>query len=67
MEKKHYNPENTISQHIAIKGNVGNVEVNRVKNSNIRDTLTSVDFQETVTVVEKCNEVSEGISCRENS
>ena len=45
---KYYNPPNLIFQHLPIKEKVKNVEVNRMRNGYIIDTLTSMDIQEIV-------------------
>ena len=42
----YYNPPNLIFQHLAIKEKVENIEVNRMTNGYIINTLTSVDICE---------------------
>ena len=45
---KYYNPPNLIFQQLPVKEKVKGVEVNRMRNGYIKDTLTSVDIQEIV-------------------
>ena len=40
---KYYNPPNLIFQHFPVKEKVKNIEVNRMRNGYIIDTLTSID------------------------
>ena len=47
---KYYNPRNLIFQHLPVKEKVENVEVNRMRNGYIIDTLTSVDNCEIVKI-----------------
>ena len=47
---KYYNPRDLIFQHLPVKEKVKNVEVNRMRNGYIIDTLTSVDICEIVKV-----------------
>ena len=46
LRRKYYNPRNLIFQHLPVKEKVKNVEVNRMRNGYIIDTLTSVEFCE---------------------
>ena len=57
----YYNPPNLKFQHLAINEKVKNTEVNRSRNGNIIDTLTSVDMQEMVKVGGKVIEIYEGV------
>ena len=47
---KYYNPPDLIFQHLPIKKKVKKLEVNRMRNGYIIDTLTSVDIQEIVKI-----------------
>ena len=47
---KYYNPPNLIYQHLPVKEKVKNIEVNRMRNGYIIDTLTSVDNCEIVKI-----------------
>ena len=62
---KYYNPPNLIFQHILVKGKVKKVEINRMRNGYIIDTLTSVDIQEIVKIGGKMVEIYEGDIYRE--
>jgi len=55
-----------IVQHIPVKEEVKKVEVNRLRNGYIIDTLTSVDIQEIVKIGGKVIEIYEGVIYREN-
>ena len=63
---KHYNPRNLIFQHLPVKEKVENVEVNRMRNGSIIDTLTSVDICEIVKIGGKVIQIYEGVIYREN-
>ena len=63
---KYYNPPNLIFQHLPIKEKGKKIEVNRMRNGYIIDTLTSVDNQETVEIGGKVIEIYEGVIYREN-
>ena len=58
---KYYNPPNLIFQHLPVKEKVKNVEVNRMRNGNIIDTLTSVDICEIVKIGGKVIQIYEGV------
>ena len=45
LKIKYYNPHNLIFQHLPDKEKVKEIEVNRMRNGYIIDTLTSVDIQ----------------------
>ena len=62
----YYNPLNLIFQHLPIKEKVEKLEVNRMRNGYIIDTLTSLDIQEIVKVGGKVIEIYEGVIYREN-
>ena len=63
---KYYNPPNLIFQHLPVKEKVKKVEVNRMRNGYIIDTLTSADIHEIVKIGGKVVEVYEGVIYREN-
>ena len=63
---KYYNPPDLIFQHLPVKGKVRKIEVNRMRNGYIIDTLTSVDIQEIVKIGGKVVEIYEGVIYREN-
>ena len=63
---KYYKPPNLIFQHLPVKEKVKNIEVNRMRNGYIIDTLTSVDFQEIVKIGGEVVEIYEGVIYREN-
>ena len=63
---KYYNPPNLIFQHLPVKEKVKKIEVNRMRNGYIIDTLTSVDIQEIVKNGGKVIEIYEGVIYREN-
>ena len=63
---KYYNPPNLIFQHLPVKEKVKKVEVNRMRNGYIVDTLTSVDNCEIVEIGGKVVEIYEGVIYRKN-
>ena len=63
---KYYNPPDLILQHLPVKEKVKKIEVNRMRNGYIIDTITSVDNQEIVKIGEKVVEIYEGVIYREN-
>ena len=63
---KYYNPPDLIFQHLPTKEKVKKIEVNRMRNGYIIDTLTSVDIQEIVKIGGKVIEIYEGVIYREN-
>ena len=63
---KYYNPPDLIFQHLPIKEKVKKMEVNRMRNGYIIDTLTSVDIHEIVKIGGKVVEIYEGVVYREN-
>ena len=63
---KYYNPPNLIFQHLPVKEKVKKLEVNRMRNGYIIDTLTSVDIQEIIKIGGKVVEIYEGVIYREN-
>ena len=62
----YYNPPNLIFQHLPIKEKVKKIEVNRMRNGYIVDTLTSVDIQEIVKIGGVVIKIYEGVIYREN-
>ena len=63
---KYYNPPDLKFQHLPVKEKVKEIEVNRMRNGYIVDTLTSVDMQEIVKIGGKKVENYEGVIYREN-
>ena len=63
---KYHNPPDLIFQHLPIKEKVKKIEVNRMRNGYIIDTLTSVDIQEIVKIGGKVVEIYECVIYREN-
>ena len=66
LKTKYYNPPYLIFQHLPVKEKVKNIEVNRVRNGYIVDTLTRVEIQEVVKNGGKVIRIYEGVLCREN-
>ena len=66
LKIKKYNPKNLIVQHITIKEKENKIEINRMRNGYIIDTLTSVDICEIVKIGGKVIEIYEGVIYREN-
>ena len=63
---KYYNPPDLIFQHLPIKEKVKKIEVNRMKNGHIFDTLTGVDLCEIVKIGGRVIAIYEGVIYREN-
>ena len=63
---KYFNPKNSVVQHLPIKERVNKIEINRMTNGYIIDTLTSVDIQEIVKVGGEVIEIYGGVIYREN-
>ena len=63
---KYYNPRDLIFQHLPVKEKVKKIEVNRMRNGYIIDTLISVDICEIVKIGGKVIEIYEGVIYREN-
>ena len=63
-QNKFYNPTNLIFQHLPVEERVKKIEVNRMRNGSIIDTLTSVDIQEIVKVGGKIIDIFEGVIYR---
>ena len=66
LKIKYYNPKNLIVQHLPIKEKEKKIEINRMRNGHIIDTLTSVDIQEIVKIGGKLIQIYEGVIYREN-
>ena len=66
LKIKYYNTRDLIVQHLPIKEKVNKVEINRMRNGYIIDTLTSVDIQEIVKIGGRVVEIYEGVIYREN-
>ena len=58
---KDYNPPDLIFQHLPVKEKVEKVEVSRLRNGYINDTLTSLDIQEIVKNGGKVIQIYEGV------
>ena len=63
---KYYNPRDLIFQHLPVKEKGTKIEVNRMRNGYIIDTLTSVDICEIVKTGGRVIEIYEGVIYREN-
>ena len=50
LKIKYYNTSNLIVQQLPVKEKVNKIEINRMRNGYILDTLTSVDIQEIVKI-----------------
>ena len=66
LKIKYYNRKNLIVQHIPNKEQVKKMQINRMRNGYIVNTLTSVDNQEIVKMSGKVVEIYEGVFYREN-
>ena len=65
LKIKYYLPKNLIVQHLPVNERENKIEINRMRNGYIIDTLTSVDIQEIVKIGGKVIEVYEGVIYRE--
>ena len=65
LKIKYYNPKNLIVQHLPIKEKEKKIEISRMRNGYIIDTLTSVDIQEIVKIGGRVEEIYEGVIYRE--
>ena len=63
---KYYNPPDLMFQHLPVKEKVKKIEVNRMRNGYIIDTLTSVDIQEIIKIGGQVIEIYDGVIYREN-
>ena len=66
LKFKYYNPKNLIVQHLPVKEREKKIQINRMRNGYIIDTLTSVDIQEIVKIGGKVIEIYEVVIYREN-
>ena len=65
LRTKYYKRRDLIFQHLPVKEKVENVEVNRMRNGYIIDTLTSVDICEIIITGGRLIEIYEGVVYRE--
>ena len=63
---KYFNPKNLIVQHLPVKEKEKKIQINRMRNGYIIDTLASVDIQEIVKIGVKVIQIYEGVFYREN-
>ena len=66
LKNKYYNPKDLIVQHLPVKEREKKIEVNRMINGYIFDTLTSVDIQEIFKIGGEVVEIYKGVIYREN-
>ena len=66
LKIKYYNPRDLIVQHLPIKEKVNKIEINRMRNGYVIDTLTSVDIQGIVKIRGRVVEIYEVVIYREN-
>ena len=66
IKNRYYNTKNLIVQHSPVKERENKVEINRMRNGYIIDTLTSVDKQEIVKIGGKVIEIYEVVLYGEN-
>ena len=66
LKINYYNPKKLIVQHLLVKEKENKIEINRMRNGVLIDTLTSVDIQEIVKIGGKVIENYEGVIYREN-
>ena len=65
LKIKYYNPKNLIVQHLPVKEKRKKIEIDRMRNGYIIDTLTSVDVQKVVKIGGKVIEFYEVVIYRE--
>ena len=65
LKIKNYNPENLIVQHLPVKEKEKKIEINRMRNGYIVQTLTLVDIQKVFKIGDKVIERFEGVIYRE--
>ena len=63
---KYYNPRDLIFKHLPVKEKVKKIEVNRMRNGYIIDTLTSIDICEILKTGGRVIEIYEGVIYRED-
>ena len=66
LKIKYHNPKILIVLYLPVKERTNNIGVNRMRNGNIVDALTSVDIQELIKVGGKVVEIYEGVIYRES-
>ena len=66
LRTKNYNPPDLRFQLLPVREKVKSIEINRMRNGYINDTLTSVDICEIVNMGEKVIQIYEGVFYREN-
>ena len=66
LKIKFYNPNKLIVQHLPVKERVKKIEIIRIRNAYIIDTLTSVDIEEIVKIGGEVTEIFEDVNYREN-
>ena len=66
LKIKYYNPRDLTVQHLPVKEKEKKIEINRMGNGYIIDTLTSVDIQEIVKIGGKVIEIYQSVIYREN-
>ena len=66
LKIKYYNPRDLIVHYLPVKEKEKKIEMNRMRNGYIIDTLTSVDIQEIVKIGGKVLEIYEDVIYREN-
>ena len=66
LKVKCYNPKNLIVHHLPVKEKEKKIEINRMRNGCILDTLTSVDIQEIAKIGGKVKDIYQGVIYREN-
>ena len=62
---KYYSPKNLTVQHLPVKEREKKIEIIRMRNGYIIDTLTSVDIQEDVKIGSEVIQIYEGVIYRE--
>ena len=65
LKNKYHNPKSLIVQHLPVKERVNKMEINRMRNGYIIDTLTSVDIQDILKIGGKVIKIYEGVIYRE--
>ena len=66
LKIKYYNPKKLFVQHLPVKEREKKIEINRMRNGYIIETLTSVDIQEIVKIGRKVIQFYEGVIYRDN-
>ena len=66
FKTQYYNPSILIVQNLPVKERENKIEINRMRNGHIINTLTSVDIQEIVKIEGKVIEIYEGVIYTEN-